>query len=279
MASLPARIHLGIRRHPIRFLLESGVAFAASWSMIEPLQAMLSAPIEGWSRLLALVAVALIVGAARAAPPDSRTVSIPGTTSRITVAYRDLFTERGVIAVPVNVFFDSALGVRVSPRSVHEQVIMNVFGGDTKKFDVATDAALASVTSIAVQRQSGRPRKFPPGTAAFLHLGKPSVLAFVLTETDLVTLKARADVPRMWAALDGLWQAARIHCNDSPLAVPLVGGGLAGVGLSPQQLLSTIVMSAAAESRQKRICSDIHICLLPQQRGETDIESALALVG
>jgi hypothetical protein len=279
MASIPARILLGIRRHPIRFLVESGVAFAAGWSLIEPLQAFLSLPVAGWSRLLVLAAVALSVGAARVAPPDSKSVSIPGTTARITIAYRDLFAERGVIAVPVNEFFDSALGAHVSPRSVHGQVITQLFDGDSKKFDAAADAALASVASETVQRESGRTRKYPVGTAAFLHLGKPSVLAFVLTETDLETLKVRADVPRMWTALAGMWQAARIHCNDAPLAVPLVGGGLAGVGLSSQQLLSTIVMSAAAESRQKRICAAIHICVLPQQRGDTDIESALALVG
>ena len=280
MASLPTRVLLGLLRHPIRFLAESGLAFAAGWSLIEPLQAFFTGlPVAGLSRFLTLAAIAIAVGAARVAPSNRKTASIPGTTSRITIAYGDLFSERGIIAVPVNEFFDSALGAHISPRSIHGQVISRLFDGDTKRFDAATDTALESVPSVNVARTSGRTRKYPPGTSAFLPLGKPSVIAFVLTETDLESLKVRADVHRMWTALGGLWQAARVHCNDATLALPLIGGGLSGVSLSPQQLLSTIVMSVAAESRQRRICADIHICLLPQQRGETDIEAALALIG
>jgi hypothetical protein len=278
MTDLGARILLGLRRHPIRFLIESSVAFAAGWSLIEPLQAMLAAPVQGTSRFLALALTALVAGVARVTPVNRKTVSIPGTTTRITIAFQDLFAAEGVIAVPVNEFFDSALGPHVSRRSIHGQAITHFFDGDSNRFDAAIDVALESIPWEAVDRTSGRTRRFSPGTAAFLHFGKTSILAFVLAETDLLTLKARADVPRLLGALDGLWEAARIHCNDASVAVPLIGGGLSGVCLSPQQLLSTIVISAASVSRKKRICADIRICLLSQYRGEIDIESALSLV-
>jgi hypothetical protein len=279
MFTLPARIALGFSRHPLRFLLETGVAFAAGWSLIEPMLAFFpKGSVAGWPHFLTLAALAVAVGVARVTPADSKTANIPGTTSRLTISYRDLFAESGIIAVPVNEFFDSSIGAHVSPLSVHGQVITQLFGGDSERFDKAVDAALTSATPELVVRRSGRDRKYPVGTTAYLTTGRPSVLAFVLTATDLTTLKVSADVPQMWTALDGLWRVARTNCNDAPLAVPLVGSGLAGVGLSPQELLSVIVMSAAAASRQRRICANIHICILPQQRSRTSIEAALSLI-
>jgi len=278
MKVLAVRILIGLHRHPIRFLIESGVAFAAGWSLIEPLQAMLAAPVQGTSRFLALALMAVVVGIARVTPVNRMTALIPGTTTRLTIAFQDLFEAEGVIAVPVNEFFDSVIGPHVSHLSIHGQVIKRFYNGNSDMFDKAVDLSLYSIPYEDVHRNSGRTRKFSLGTAAFLDTGRTSILAFVLAETDLLTLKARADVPRLIGALDGLWEAARIHCNDATLSVPLIGGGLSGICLSPQQLLSTIVMSAASVSRQNRICTDIHICLLSKYRTDIDIESALSLI-
>lgn len=154
-----------------------------------------------------------------------------------------------------------------------------MFNGDSDAFEKAVDAGLSGIPYEVVTRTSGRSHRYAIGTTAYLGVGRPHILAFVLTNTNLATLKVGADVPKMWRALGGLWQAARVHCNDTPLALPLVGGALAGVGLSPQHLLSLIVMSAATETRQKRICADIRVCLMPALRGETDIDAAFQLLG
>lgn len=278
MRALLPRVALGISRHPIRIIVESGVAFAALWTLLEPIVAFLQVNVTGWPKFVALVFAALIVGIWRALPADEQTVALPGSTTKLTIKYGDILAERGMIAVPVNEYFDSAIGAHISPHSVHGQVIASTFGGDSRVFDNAVDAALVGVPFESVSRSSGRSRRYAAGTTAYLQAGQPSVLAFVLTTTDLSTLKVSADLPQMWEALRGLWQAARVHCNDRPLAVPLVGGGLSGVGLSAQQLLSTLVMSLAAETRQKRICGHIHVCLLPSVRSETNIEAALQLL-
>lgn len=104
------RLAIGLRRHPVRLALEVGVALSAMWSLIEPAQAFLQLPLGGWPRFSVLLVAALLIGAWRAMPPDSKTARIPGSTSRITILYSDIFAERGVIAVPVNDFFDSAIG-------------------------------------------------------------------------------------------------------------------------------------------------------------------------
>ena len=278
MRSFLQRVALGIRRHPIRIIVESGVAFAAFWAVLDPIQSMLAIQMTGWSRFLSLVATAFIAGVLRATPVDSGSAPIAGSTTRLSISYRDLFDERGVIAVPVNEYFDSALGPHVSPKSLHGQLITHIFGGDSAHFDAAVDANLTSQPLEQINRPSGRSRRFAVGTTAFLPTGRPSVLAFVLAHTDRDTLKASADVPQMWSALSGLWQAARIHCNETPLALPIVGGGLSGVGLSAQHLLSLIVMSASHETHRQRICADIHICISPHLRAETSIEAALQLL-
>lgn len=278
MPPLFQRIAIGFRRHPVKMAIESGIAFAAYWSVIDAIQAMLKFDITGWPRFLLLVAAAIVTGILRATPADSGTAAISGSTTRLSISYRNLFEERGVIAVPVNEFFDSALGAHVSPQSVHGQLITQLFGGDGLRFDAAIDANLPDSPIETVTRPSGRLKRFAVGTTVFLPTGRPSVLAFVLAHTDLVTLKASADVPQMWAALGGLWKAARIHCNEAPLSLPVVGGGPSGVGMSTQHLLSLIVMSAAAETRRHRICADIHVCIAPQLRAETSIEAALQLL-
>ena len=272
------RLTIGLRRHPVRFAIEVGVSLSAMWSLIEPAQAFLQLSLGGWPRFSVLLVAAVLIGAWRAMPSDSKTARIPGTTSCITIQYSDLFAERGVIAVPVNDFYDSAIGPHVSARSVHGQTIAHLFNGDGSAFEKAVDASLAGIPYQVVTRTSGRSHCYPIGTTAYLGIGRPNILAFVLTNTDLNTLKVEADVPKMWKALHGLWETARVHCNDTPLALPLVGGALAGVGLSPQHLLSLIVMSAASETRQKRICADIRICLIPALRGQTDIDAAFQLL-
>ena len=278
MSRFMKRLLIGFHRHPIRVAVETGVAFAAFWTLVDASQAFLQFSLGGWPRFLMLIALSVLTGAWRAAPSGSRTVRIPGSNSRLTVVYADLFSERGIVAVPVNEYFDCLLGAHVSARSVHGQAITTLFAGDAALFELRVDEALAHAPSQLVTRPSGRQRRYPIGTTAYLATGKPSVIAFVLTTTDTVSLKVSADVPQMWQALHGLWAGARIHCNDRPLSVPLIGGGLSGVGLSPQHLLSLLVISAATEMRRNRICADIRICLLESVRSATDIDSALQLV-
>ena len=278
MPAILKRALIGIQRRRVRVVVESGVAFAALWTLVDATQSFLQFQFGGWPRYVAFIVLSVVAGVWRAVPPDSRTVRIPGSNSRLTVTYADLFAEKGIIAVPVNDFFDCLVGAHVAPHSVHGQTITKVFGGDSMAFQTAVVRALSGVPFERIPRKSGCEHRYPLGTVAYLQTGQPSVLAFALTTTDLGSLKVSANVPQMWLALAGLWNGARIHCNDRPLSVPLVGGGLSGVGLSPQHLLSLIVTSATAEMRRDRICADIRICLREDVRSETDIDAALALI-
>lgn len=272
------RIILGLQRHPIRVVVEAGIAFAALWTALEATQSFLQFTLIGGAKFGVLLGISLVVGVFRALPTNKRSAIIPGTSARLTITYGNLFHERGVIAVPVNEYFDCLMGDHVSPNSVHGQAIAILFHGDARRFERAVRDALANVGGESVIRSSGLQVKYPIGTTAFLATGAPSVLAFALATTDVTNLKVSADVTQMWRALHGLWENARVHCNDSVLSVPLVGGGLSGVMLAPQQLLALIVMSLSSETRRQRICGHIRICLLEDVREKTDIDLAFQLL-
>ena len=64
-----------------------------------------------------------------------------------------------------------------------------------------------------------------------------------------------------WQALDGLWNHVRIHANNQTVAVPLLGSGLARVGLPQSQLLYFIISSFVAETKRQKITGHLKIVL------------------
>ena len=278
MPSFLGRLLLGVRRHPIRLLLESGVGYLALWGLLEPAQAFLQLNLASTPKFALLVGASLTIGLWRMLPANRASRQIAGTTTSLSIEYADVFDQRGVVAVPVNEFIDCEVGQHVSSASLHGQVIARFYNGDSNAFATATESALGDTPFDVVQRKSGRTQRFAVGTTLYLQTGQLATIPFVLTRTDPSTLKAHATVVEMWQALSGLWNAARIHCRDRPLVIPLIGGGLSGVGLSPQHLLSLLVISASSESRAKRICGEIRICLAEHLRESTDISLAMQLL-
>lgn len=96
-------------------------------------------------------------------------------------------------------------------------------------------------------------------------------LLTALTRTDLKTLKASAGVPELWRALSGLWQAARVHSNGQPVCLPLIGSGLAGVGLPPGRLLELVLISLAQETKREHVANHFKIVLAPRLLDDIDL--------
>jgi hypothetical protein len=65
----------------------------------------------------------------------------------------------------------------------------------------------------------------------------------------------------MWIALHHVWQRARAECGGAPLNLPLVGGGLAKIGLPTRDLLNLIILAAITETKEKSITQRIRIVL------------------
>ena len=189
----------------------------------------------------------------------------------IDIAFGDIFAQDGVAAIPVNEFFDSEIGLPVSPHSLHGIFLHRCFGGHADAFDRQLEDKLSSKAADVVSRKQGKGKRFPIGTGAVIEASGRRYLVFAFTHTDIDTCKARADVPQMFVALAGLWKAARAELGGDALNLPLVGSGLSGVGLPARDLLNMIVLSFLDETKRQVVASKLRIVLTGDRHSEVDL--------
>jgi hypothetical protein len=272
------RIQVGLRRYPFRWIVEASVVYAAAWSGLEPLFGLLGLAAPGESAYATLVVLSLVLGVWRALPPLEVSGRIAGSNTTVMLSFGNIFATTGVRCVPVNEFFDSELGSPVSPHSLHGQLLATELGGHPDAFDRQVAIALADARSTSRQRAKGKPLQYAIGTTAELDVGGTPYILFALAHTDPVTNKASATVNDMWQALDGLWSRARDVSNGRTIVVPLVGGGLSGVGLPPQHLLVILLVSFASATKAKRVGSSLHVVLHESLFPDLDLRAAFSLL-
>src|SRR5262244_97010 len=128
-------------------------------------------------------------------------------------------------------------------------------------------AAISAASRLPATRSSARSKRrragarvasspTPIGTATALHPEGRKVFLFALSKTDAPTLKARANVPIMWAALPGFWACVPNYSNGHPVSLPLVGGGQSGVGVEPSHLLQLILVNRRCRARWRGVQAD-----------------------
>ncbi len=227
---LAKRFSIGIRRHWKQSFGWALGAWGAVWLVVESLSFLIPQfkdLIDTWNlaTIGVFMAVAVCVVAWCLLVSAAVSIRIPTTNTNVEILFGDLFRSAGHLAIPVNEFFDTHLGQFVAPTSVHGQFIQQIFQGDAARFEARVDAALAHKESKEKQRSIARNRSYPIGTTAVIDIGERKSFLFALTMTDTQTGKARADVPMMWEALQGLWRTVRTSSNGSPVNIPLVGSG------------------------------------------------------
>jgi hypothetical protein len=261
-----------LRQHPVALVAHAFVAFSVAWTATEALSYFF-----GWASLksgmwfVAIIVASVIYSLSRIWRPARVVIALPMSSVSIEIAFGDIFAQDGVAAIPVNEYFDSELGLPVSAKSLHGIFLKRCFGGHGDAFDRQVADALASKAEAMVQRPQGKTAQFPIGTVATLEADGRRYLAFAFTKTDIATCKAHADVPQMFAALAGLWRAARATLGGDALNLPLVGSGLSGVGLPARDLVNIIVLSFVDESRRQLIAQKMRIVLTWDRLSEVDL--------
>ena len=215
--------------------------------------------------------IGIVYSACKIRRPYSVTFSIAHTNTKIQIKFGDLFCEDGVRCIAVNEFFDSELGVPVSENTLHGIFLSRCFGGHPDSFDKIISDELVDVPSETVDRKQGKEAKYPIGTTASVFINSERYLCFALSRTNITTLKAEADVPTLWQALEGLYNKARHSLGGASLVLPLVGSGLSGVGPPAQDLLDLIILSIIEESKKKQIAKLIKIILTSEWLDEVDL--------
>ena len=235
--SVAARLWTGLRRHPSRLFVSGFAAFAVLWTVTEASLSLAPLVPEGSDKrwlLAGMVAGGVFWGLLRALPAAQVRFDVKSLHTTVQFAFGDIFARREMKVIPVNEFFDSTLGDHVSTRSLHGQFIARHFAEQQDLFERLVDADLKGVASQSIERASGRCSKYPLGTSARVKVSHEVYLLAAVAHTDIDTLKANVDVPDFWRALNGLWGAVRTRADGHAVAVPLVGGGLSGLGCGPK---------------------------------------------
>lgn len=262
----------GIRRHPWQTIWDAFLCFSALWTLTEGLSYFVPGfDIKGLYSLWAIIVGSIGFSLYRVAKPTRIEIKIPHTDTVLEIVFGDLFAQEGYRAIAVNEFFDSELGKVVGEESLHGQFLKRCYGGHPESFDRQVSEELKSSPSRHVDRPSGKPLRYEIGTSALLSVDVDRYIAFVLTETDVATCKASADVNMLWQSLNGLWKRARVETGGKPLNVPLVGSGLAGIGLPTRDLLNLIILSVIVGTKQQQITRRIRIVLWKDRYDDMDL--------
>lgn len=252
----------GIARHPWKTIGYVFTAFSVLFTVIKGInQFFPGVQVEGPYAFIVVILVSLGFGLRRVWKPSRIKVKVANSDTTIEVLFGDLFAQDGVRAIAVNEFFDSALGKPVSEKSLHGFFLNKCFGGHPEPFDRQVEEQLVNAQHDVVPRPEGKTKKYKIGETAMLIADKDRYLVFALTHTDVATCMATADVTMMWIALHHVWQRARAECGGSAFNLPLVGSGLAKIGLPTRDLLNLIILAAITETKEKVITQRIRIVL------------------
>ena len=218
------------------------------------------------------VGISILFAIYKSKQPQQIRIEIKTSNTIVTIWFGDLFASPGHKVIPVNEYFDSELGEYVSPKSLHGLFIKRILGGNSLVFDNLADESLATTKCEIQQRERGRIKRYPIGTTAVVTMNDEKYFLVALSKTNMQTLKASADIPQLWTALEGLWKQVRISSGDCAVSIPLIGGGLSGIGLPSTQLLQLIILSIVSETKKTRIAPEIKIILQEDLYKEVDLE-------
>lgn len=265
------RLYSGIKNHPWRFIVTLFICYSVIWAMVEPFMTFIIKEPPGIIMYLLMVLTSMIAGVLVSVPRKELALKIKNTDTQVRILFGDLFDMDGTIVIPANEFFDSEIGEPVSPKSLHGKFINKILGGQSNSFDAFVESSLQNIKYETVQRPQGKQRRYPIGTTVVASCSNIKYFIPASTKTNPETLKANSDVAILWKALEGLWQTVRINAGGYPVNLPLIGAGLAGIGLPTSQLLQLIIMSIVDETKKAEITKEIRIVLTEDRYEDVDL--------
>lgn len=263
----------GYMHHKSRIITQGFLAYSVLWTVIESVTSILKIEIKGAPYYLVLVLLSLLYGIRKIYQPRNIEFKIPSSDTKIKIFYGDIFEQNGMIAIPVNEYFDSEIGKPVSEHSLHGIVISKFLGGFSISFDQAIKEDLLNESYEDVHEKiDGKNKKYQIGTTALINAGNKKFLLFALSHTGSADCKAYADISVLTKSLGGLLSKARNILGGNPINIPLIGSGLSGIGLPATQLLQLIILVLIEETKKREISKEIRIVLHESRFEEVDLE-------
>jgi hypothetical protein len=217
-------------------------------------------------------------------PDDVLRREFPGIGVTLVVRRGDLFEQDDASLVAgFGDTFDTATenDAVVSRASIQGQLLERVYGGDRARLDGELTRALTGVQPLLVEsaqaKRRGKRRRYAVGTVAALPLDGRRVFALVHCRQDL-DLVTHSSAEELRHALERLWDSVRAQGLLRPVAVPLVGSGLARTGLSHEQLMIMIIDSFLQSCADERCAPELRIVLRPSDLKQVRISDVARFV-
>ncbi|WOX10593.1 macro domain-containing protein [Streptomyces sp. N50] len=206
-------------------------------------------------------------------------VPLPGQRADVVLVRGDLFEQTDCnLVVGFTDTFDTETDqdIVISRDSVQSQLVDRLFGGRRRLLEEKLRTGLRSVRAVGTESARAKPRgrrvRYPVGTTVAVPVDGRRIFAVAYSRlgNDLVARSGNEDLR---ASLDQLWASVAVHGLFRPVAVPLVGSGLARVtDLDRGQLVGLIVDSFIAACRlHPALTPELRIVIRPEDLASTDL--------
>lgn len=206
-------------------------------------------------------------------------VPLAGQRADVVLVRGDLFEQTDCnLVVGFTDTFDTETDqdIVISRDSVQSQLVDRLFGGRRRLLDEKLKAGLRTVRAVGTESARAKPRgrrvRYPVGTTVAVPVEGRRIFAVAYSRlgNDLVARSGNEDLR---LSLDQLWASVAVHGLFRPVAVPLVGSGLARVtDLDRGQLVGLIVDSFIAACRlHPALTPELRIVIRPEDLASTDL--------
>ncbi len=199
--------------------------------------------------------------------------------SPVVIEVADLFDFTGSLIVGVTEYFDTRHGPAVERGSTHGILITRLYDNDFDRFQRHVDAALAQtgIEPIGHRPSDGR-AQYPIGTVAVLDReGGGKLYLVALAHSDPTTFQAYSDLPALVTALCRVWASVEAHNSQRPVALPLLGAGLARIA-TEAVALELAIATLKECSRRAPLSTSVHIRMLKAGRQQVDFRVVQLLI-
>ena len=198
----------------------------------------------------------------------------PGSDTKITVKYGDLFAENGWKAIGVNDFFDSIVDEDlVSSKSLHGYVLNTYWHNNRDDWENQISASLRNKNGQREIRSKGKRQRYPIGTTGRACIDEQKFLFVALGNSNSDDFVTTANSEMLIRAVRGMAAEARAACSMEPLVIPLMGSGLARVGIKNSVLIDLIITAVLEENRNGRITGEINIVLSADKAQDVNLKN------
>lgn len=204
---------------------------------------------------------------------------LPGLHADVVVVRGDLFDQADAnLVVGFTDTFDTSTDQDfvISRQSVQGQLVDRCFGGQSRLLDEKLRLGLKAFTALGTERTQDKPRgrrtRYPIGTTVSIPVDGRRIFATAYSRlgNDLVARSGPADLR---LSLERLWVSAARHGLFKPVAIPLVGSGLARiVDLDRTQLMVLIIETFIDSCRNDPPAApELRIVVRPAELEKTDL--------